>query len=78
MYVFEAVPVPDPVCVGVPVPLLEAVNVYVFEGVLLGVFEAVPVPVGVDVGVGEQGRTRAISICLQVVPERRSSVLAHE
>ncbi len=63
---------------GVGVGVHDALYVYVFEGVLLGVLEAVPVPEGVGVDVGEQGRTSAISICLHVVPEMGSSGFAHE
>ncbi len=70
------------VCDDVPVPVRVGVCVGVFVGVFvpvpLGVFVDVPVPVGVDVGVAAQGRTRAISICLHIVPERRSSALEHE
>jgi hypothetical protein len=67
---------------AVPVPVLEAVKVYVLEAVPVGLFEAVKVyvleAVRVGVGVGVHGRTRAISTCLHVVPERRSSGFAHE
>ena len=68
MYVLEGVT--DGTCIGVLVPVFDAVKVYVFD--------AVPDGVGVTVEVGVQGRTRAISTCLHEDPERRSSGFAHE